>query len=220
MPTWTHQNGYSFVRGSLIICYIYIYIYKYKLLNKSILLLPPDDDSNFIMLSEWSRDIGASPSTWGVCYSLVVIIFCEFPVCVLHRFLIRWRYPMCENNAKNKSDTVSDLIVALFLLMMRIFGYICQCIRSLTFWATYFVLFFSWVLIYILYVWTEDLPWVCRYPRDMKLCINCFSVLLLCACPYDFFLADFKLLCHVNGYPANKGWIFCIAVILSFLAFY
>ena len=32
------------------------------------------------------------------------------------------------------------------------------------------------------------------------------------------FLADFKLLCLVNCYPANKGWIFCIAVILSFLS--
>ena len=38
--------------------------------------------------------------------------------------------------------SVSNLIIALFLLITRIFGYICQYIRLLTYLATYFVIFF------------------------------------------------------------------------------
>ena len=38
--------------------------------------------------------------------------------------------------------SVSNLIIALFLLITRIFGYICQYNRLLTYLATYFVIFF------------------------------------------------------------------------------
>ena len=52
--------------------------------------------------------------------------------------------------------SVSNLILALLLLITRILGYIYQYIRSLTYWAMYFVLFvIFWVFIY------SDLNFLC-----------------------------------------------------------
>ena len=71
--------------------------------------------------------------------------FCEFPVCVLLRLSARCLSRALVSEQDGRAfcvRSVSNLIIALFLLITRIFGYICQYIRLLTYLATYFVIFF------------------------------------------------------------------------------
>ena len=106
------------------------------------------DGSNFVRISYWVswywRQSIRAP-TWSVCYSLVVICSVSFRsvccfVCPLERLS---RALVSEQDGRAFCvRSASNLIIALFLLITRIFGYICQYIRLLTCMATYFVIFF------------------------------------------------------------------------------